>query len=122
MRGATWEYLSDWAVVTLAAISCVWLLACLVGCAESRAKKGSACSSALTSLLLFLRESALIIIHLLTVNEMTLYAFASFKIILTTDVNINYGKLLLSISLAAYYLLYLVRLIVAAFRFKGKEA
>jgi hypothetical protein len=60
---------------------------------------------------------------LLTINEVTLYGLASFKIIIAgSGQDLDYFKLVLSAGLMGYYLIYLVKLIVAALRFKDTNS
>jgi hypothetical protein len=93
MRGQPWEYLWQWALPTLAILVTVWLLGQLLGCLHNQikhktSKRSQTCRRVLGMTVGFLKESALILIHLLTINEVALYASASFKIIIFGGVEI----------------------------------
>jgi Na+/pantothenate symporter len=51
MRGQNWQYLSDWALVTMTGIAATWLLIVALGCAWNRANKKGICSKVLELLL-----------------------------------------------------------------------
>lgn len=117
MRGEPWQYLCEWALVTVIIIAAVWVLGWLSGCLAETCKKKVRWFNALSSLRFVFLEALPILIHLLTLNEMALYGFASFKIVASGSVDINYFKLIISILVMLYYILYPVRLIVLAVRF-----
>jgi hypothetical protein len=125
MRGEQWQYVWLWALPTLIVIVAVWLLGRLLGFIADRLKhdtsqKAQASTKVLGLIVGFLRDSALILIHVLTINEVALYASASFKIILFGGVNIEWAHFSLSIAVAVYYISYLGRLMVACVRYEGK--
>ena len=61
-----------------------------------------------------IQESAIVIVHLLTISEISLYSAVTFKFILTNFdyLEINWTLLGLSVAFATYYLFYIFRLIV----------
>ena len=71
----------------------------------------------------FMKESAIILIHLLTINEISMYGLAFFKIVIANaqQMELNYFKLGLSSALMLYYLIYIVRLIYGSVKFKGTK-
>ena len=67
------------------------------------------------------RENLVVILHILTINDVVFYGAASFKIFFSWKYEINMMKLVLSGMMMAYYVGYLLRLFVACYRFKGEE-
>lgn len=64
-----------------------------------------------------------IFIHLMTINEISMYGLASFKIIIFNFdiIDVNYFKLGFSALVLVYYIGYIVRLIVACKKYKGTK-
>lgn len=66
-------------------------------------------------------ESVMIVLHFVFSTELTLYAVASFKILATTNQNLQLGKLILSVLLVGYISFYTLRLLVGSYRFANKR-
>lgn len=73
------------------------------------------------SALIIFRENIMVVIHLLTINDVVFYGFASFKIQAYYLSTIDPIKMAFSVLMMAYYLLYLLRLVIAACRYTGSE-
>jgi hypothetical protein len=60
-----------------------------------------------------LQESAIIVVHLLTISELALYATVSLKYVFANmaHMSVDWVRLSLSFVLAFYYLAYILRLI-----------
>lgn len=115
-RGNEFEvYLFSWAIYTVFVIGGMWLA--VLGVNLALRCKFVAQSEALRTVVLtaksLLQESAIIVVHLLTISEVTLYATVSFKYVFDNMaiLSIDWVRLSLSLVLAFYYLAYILRLI-----------
>jgi hypothetical protein len=123
MRGYSWRYLIDWGLYTFIGIVVAWIIVLLLALIYSRVKlcvdKENIGFKILNGVLIIFKENIIIIIHMLTINEVSFYGLASFK--LMSDVNSTLDPLLLTFSIImfAYYILYLLRLFIAGIRFVG---
>jgi hypothetical protein len=67
------------------------------------------------------KENIIIVLHFLTITDVSLYGLASFKLMPNMVTSIDPLLLTFSVIMLAYYVLYLLRLFVAAIRFVGSE-
>lgn len=115
LRGSPFAYLIDYALVVAALTAALW--ACiLVGRCAGKAQSGRAAGFAV-KLFSLIDEGGPIALLAFSFNEVTLYGLASLKIAFTKySSSLAALPLALSLLLLAYYLLYLLRLLLAALR------
>lgn len=74
MRDNGWQYLSDWGMPVLVLLGGLWALCFVLWCCsdkvvdKSRHSSSRTCAVILKKVLSFVRESSLIVAHLLTIN------------------------------------------------------
>jgi hypothetical protein len=101
----------------------MWVMILVLKCvlAKLKKKQGNKYTVAL-KLHDFVNESALVLLLILTFNEIALYGLASFKIAFTKySQTLQLFPLTLSILLFAYYIFYLLRILVTVIRDPAPE-
>lgn len=123
MRGSQFEYLIEFAKIVAIITLAMWLMIVVLKCVLVKLKKKQGNKYAVALKLHdFVNESALVLLLILTFNEVALYGLGSFKIAFTKySQTLQPFPLTLSILLFAYYILYLLRILVTAIRDKAPE-
>ena len=123
MRGFSWRYLVDWGFYTFLCIIVAWINVLIVSLVLRRVKackdKGSLPYRILNGVLIMFKENIIIVIHLLTINDVSFYGLASFKLLPKINKPIDPFLLTFSIIMFAYYIFYLLRLFIATIRYVG---
>lgn len=80
-------YLFDWALYTVVLLGSCWFVLILTSCfvGGKRVNENETLRTVLMAIKTVFQESAIIIIHLLTISEIALYATATFKFILSNQ-------------------------------------
>lgn len=125
MRGYSWKYLIDWGLYTFICVTVAWTMVAILILTVAKIKKyvdkNSLVLKIVNGVLTIFRENIIIVIHILTINDVGFYGMASFKLLPAVTNNIDIAKLLFSAIMFSYYILYLLRLFIAAVRFVGSE-
>ena len=125
MRGYSWKYLIDWGLYTFICVVVAWtiiaILLPIVAKLRKCVDKHSLVYKIVNGVLIIFRENIVIVIHILTINDVGFYGMASFKLLPAVTTNLDVAKLLFSVIMFAYYILYLLRLFVVGVRFVGSE-
>jgi hypothetical protein len=125
MRGYSWKYLVDWGLYTFICVVVAWLIVLLLTLISWKVKacvnKESIAYRILNGVFIIFKENIIIVLHILTINDVSLYGLASFKLLPQMAPSIDPLLMTFSIIMFAYYILYLLRLFIAAIRFVGSE-
>jgi hypothetical protein len=125
MRGYSWKYLVDWGLYTFICVVVAWftvlLLALISWKVKSCVNKENIGYKILNGVSIIFKENIIIVLHFLTITDVSLYGLASFKLMPNMVTSIDPLLLTFSVIMLAYYVLYLLRLFVAAIRFVGSE-
>jgi hypothetical protein len=123
MRGFSWKYLVDWGLYTFLCIIVAWIIVLILSLVFSRVRackdKESLVYRIFNGILIMFRENIIIVIHLLTINDVSFYGLASFKLLPKINKPIDPFLFTFSIIMFSYYVLYLLRLFIAAIRYVG---
>lgn len=123
MRGYSWKYLIDWGLYTFICIVVAWAIVIILSLAYARIKafkeKDGIAFKLLNGLFIIFRENIIIVLHLLTINDVSLYGLASFKLLPTVVTTIDPILLTFSVIMLGYYVIYLIRLFVVGIKFVG---
>lgn len=123
MRGYSWKYLVDWGLYTFICVVVAWFIVLLLTLVswkvKSCANKEYIGYRILSGVCTIFKENIIIVLHFLTINDVSLYGLASFKLLPKMVTSIDPLLLAFSVIMFAYYVLYLLRLFIAAIRFVG---
>lgn len=125
MRGYSWKYLVDWGLYTFICVLMAWLIVLILKLISWKVKscvnKENIGYRILNGVSTIFKENIIIVLHFLTISDVSFYGLASFKLMPTIVTSIDPFLLTFSIIMFAYYVLYLLRLFIASIRFVGSE-